>query len=149
MVQKCPNKKCISNIINSHISSTIDLIEIIMVGKYMYFFCVLIAFIYFIQNGWEHILIKSPVSYKSAPRRSLRTFGNSSNLTLSTFLCISRLIGRTQFLNLKKYVCPNSMICELWHALCTTSNCIQFSSYFHTAGSWLLILDRPKTQTNI
>ena len=100
-------------------------------GWKIYFFCILIGFIYFIPNGWDNNLIKSPVSYKSAPRRSLRTFGNSSNLTLSTFLCISRLIGRTQFLNLKKYVCPNSMICELRHALYTTSNCIHFSSYFH------------------
>ena len=74
-------------------------------------------------------------------RRSLRTFGNS-NLTLSTSVCISsQILNKFKSKNIKPKMiqlfsnskkstyCPFSMICELHHALYTTSNCSHLSSY--------------------
>ena len=74
-------------------------------------------------------------------RRSLRTFGNS-NLTLSTSVCkSSQRLNKFKSKNIKPKMiqlfsnskkstyCPFSMICELHHALCTTSNCSHLSSY--------------------
>merc|ERR1719239_2707 len=52
------------------------------------------------------------------------------------------------FLTLKKiHICPFSMICELHHALYTTSNCSHLSSYIVVTygGSQLFVLDHLKT----